>query len=91
MTRNALIDFFVRNLYATKMLSFINLERKKCSDIIFSLLRSSEVKDQGAKCKPSYDVPSKVYSNCMPIWYHFQYISPFNNLRVKLINLITMV
>ena len=53
--------------------------------------RSSEVKGQGAKWKPRYDFLSKVNSNCMPILYRFQDIGSFNNLLIKLINLITMV
>ena len=52
---------------------------------------SSEVKGQGAKWKPCYDFLSKVNSNCMPIWYRFEDIGSFNNLLIKLINLITMV
>ena len=34
---------------------------------------------------------SLVNSNCMPIWYRFQDIGPFNNLLIKLINLISIV
>ena len=40
---------------------------------------------------PNLNILSKVNSNCMPIWYHIQDIRPFNNLLIKLINLITMV
>ena len=76
------------------MQSFINLGRKI---IFFNFVtslwpyRSSEVKGQGAKWKPRYDFLSKVNSNYMPIWYRFQDIGSFNNLLIKLINLITMV
>ena len=77
------------------MQSFINLGWKriffKFCDVIFSLSRSSEVKGQGAKWKPRYDFLSKVNSNYMPIWYCFQDIGPFNNLLIKLINLISMI
>ena len=86
--------FFIRNLYPTKMQSFINLGRKIIffKNFVTSLwpYRSSEVKGQGAKWKPRYDFLSKVNSNCMPIWYRFQDIGSFNNLLIKLINLITM-
>ena len=33
----------------------------------------------------------KLVSNCMPIWYRFEDIGSFNNLLIKLIDLITMV
>ena len=48
---------FVRNLYATKMQSFINLGRKGFLffDVNFFPIKSSEVKGQGAKWKPRYD------------------------------------
>ena len=76
------------------MHTFINLGR-----IIFFLnfvtslwpYRSSEVKGQGAKWKPRYDFLSKVNGNYMPICYRFHDIGPFNNLLIKLINLISMV
>ena len=53
--------------------------------------KSSEVKGQGAKWKPRYDFLSKVNSNCMPIWYRFQDIGPFNNSLIKPINLISKI
>ena len=41
--------------------------------------------------KARYDFLSKVKSNCMLIWYHFQDIGSFNNSLIKLINLISMI
>ena len=39
---------------------------------------------------PCYDFRSEVNSNYMPIWHRFQDIGSFNNLLIKLINLINM-
>ena len=85
---------FIRNLYATKKQSFINLGREILFlNFVTSLwpYRSSEVKGQGAKWKNCYDFLSKVNCNCVPIWYRFQDIASFYNLLIKLISLITMV
>ena len=74
------------------MQSFINLGRKiffKFSDVTVTL---QVILGQRSRCKMKarYDFLFQANRNYMPIWYRFQDIGPFNNLLLKLINLITM-
>ena len=77
------------------MQSFINLGWKR----FFFNFVTSFFPDQGhlrSKVKVPNGIPVmtsylKVNSNYMPIWYCFQDIGPFNNLLIKLINLISMI